>query len=203
MPVPAVSVKGKSRKWLLYAAGAGVLLALIFLLRKKGPAAETSPGGTVVSPEGTPAGAGISGGGEGSSPAPAAPAAPSLNLGGPLNPGESVSGRAASAGGEVEASRAREAAENAGASPEQVKSAEEAAYHRGVAVVKKQDKEKAAAAKAKTVAAKAAPKPQKPKHKTTPKPTAKPHGGRSHTKPAPAAHHAHHAAPKPHKTRRK
>lgn len=189
--MPAPTVKGKSRKWLLYAAGAGVLLALIFLLRKKTPSPEAAPAGAISAPENLAS----TGEGVGSAVAPAA--APTLNLGGPLNPGESVSARSANSGGEVEASRAREAGENAGLTPDQVKAAETAAYHRGVEKVKKQDREKAAAAKAKAAAPKKpSPKPHKGKAKPAPvvaktKAQATTHGGRHHK-----------AAPKPHKTRR-
>ncbi len=201
------NAKSKSRKWLMYAAGAGVLFALIFLLRKGTPAAETSSGGTLTTQEGA-----VPAGGEALAATPGGVTdtipPPTLNLGGALNPGESVSAREVTSGGEVEAARAREASEAAGATPDQVKTAEDAAYHRGVAKVQAQNKAKAAAAKAKAPAA---------SHATKGHPAAKPkHGHGGGTKPQPAAKHkpkaatkapaksqgsrTHKAAPKPHKT---
>jgi hypothetical protein len=202
--------KSKNRKWILYAAGAGILLALIFLLRKGTPAAETAPASTLTAAE--PAASGAGGGGEGLTPVTNSVPPPSLNLG-PVNPGESVSASEATSGGEVSVSREREAAD-AGATPEQVKAAEAAAVSAATAKAHTATLEgqykKAEAEKAKLKAQKKAPAAS---HSSKGHPASKPRHGHSPAKHAKApakrsrAHHhaskpAHHAAPT-HKTAKK
>lgn len=192
-PPPGNPTKGKNRKWLLYAAGAGILLALLFFLRKGTPSPETSTGSALTAAEPNLTGSV----GEGSlTPQPVTDAVPppSLNLG-PVNPGESVSARVATSGGEAEAARAREPSPPPESTATAARLAQvEGQYH------------KAEAEKAKLAATHKAPAAS---HSSKGHPASKPRHGHARAKPAkapsrsrshPVSKPAHHAAPKPHKS---
>ncbi len=205
--MPNDSLKKNHRRWLLYAAGAGALLALVVLLAKR--KGSTSPEGEVVAPANVEGETGGPGGAAGA------------QLGSELNafraelPGAVAEGNqtlaaeqaAGFTGVEQALANVESQLEKGYASPSQVRAAEEAAYHRGVSVVKEQDKAKAAAAKTATThktpgrpAKKSAP------HHTAPKPHKKTSAHQVAKHPAvkrPAPRQPGHAAPKPHKPQQK
>jgi hypothetical protein len=213
MPAPPSNptVAGKKRRrWLLYAAGLGVLLALIVLIRKRSNATSEGEGAVVSAPanlgEGGAAGGGSSAGEQFGSELnafraelAAANAAQTAGFAG-LEAGTAQS--IAGLGSKLDAYYGQE-------SPVSRREAEEAAYERGVAKVKSQEK-----------ASKPTHAPGTPAHKQSGKPAAK-HPGKAAPKPhhshaahsktaaqhtrasrrTPVVHHGH-APPRPHKKRR-
>lgn len=184
---PPKGKKGRKR-WLLIVVGAGVLLVLVMVLKRKGSGEEEVPKAKpeIVAPATgleTGLGGGLGGGSVGGGeqvPVPGLEGAPGPvgAEGAPGPPGP---------------------AEAPGASPADVKAAESAAYHRGVEKVNAQHKAKKTAVKKPGHPHKPAPHTA-PKHKNAKKTPVHHHAARHHA----PAHHApahkapvHHAAAKP------
>ena len=183
MPQPGAPTK-KKRKWVWYALGAGVVLLLIFLVRKKGVA--TVEPQSLVSPEGGGlGGAGAGGGGEATGGSTVGGTANSLPIppptgqnlhGAPLGPGGTREGEESTAGGAIRLSETGgegkapgEAGPAGAAASAAVKWSRNAATRKlqQAAIAKGQDPNTVKAPKAKPAAAPAGAKGQaraKPQH---------------------------------------